>query len=265
MSDARHHRQRILPQVGESGQRRLSDASVLIVGLGALGSPAALYLAAAGVGRIDLLDDQRVEPSNLNRQLLYQDADIGRLKVEAARARLLALDPSVRVDAMVDTFRPSNAEALIRSHDLVVDGTDSFESKFLLNDAAILLRRPLVYGAALQWGGQVMTVLPAGPCLRCLFGDPPEPGAVESCEEAGILGAVTGVIGSMQAEEAIKVLLGAGETLRGRLLQHDGLGAETRTIDFRKDPHCPVCSERPRINDLNRYDEQVSARGHVLV
>jgi adenylyltransferase/sulfurtransferase len=265
MNDARHHRQRILPEIGDPGQDRLRDASVLVVGLGALGSPAALYLAAAGIGHLGLLDDQRVELSNLNRQVLYQQADIKRFKVEAARDRMLSLDPSLRVDALVETFRPANAEALLKPYDLVVDGTDTFETKFLLNDAAIILRRPLVHGAALQWGGQVLTVLPGGPCLRCLFHEPPEPGAVQSCEEAGILGAVTGVIGSMQAEEAIKVLLGKGETLKGRILQHDGLDAETRTVEFRKDPGCPVCSEHPRIKDLGRYQEQVSARGHVLV
>lgn len=265
MSDVRHHRQRILPQIGESGQSRLRDASVLVVGLGALGSPAALYLAAAGIGHLGLLDDQRVELSNLNRQVLYQQADLGRLKVEAAKDRLLALDPLLRVDALVETFRAANAGTLVNAYDLVVDGTDTFETKFLLNDAAIILRRPLVHGAALQWGGQVMTILPGGPCLRCLFHEPPEPGVVQSCEEAGILGAVTGVIGSMQAEEAIKVLLGKGETLKGRILQHDGLQAETRTIEFPRDPSCPVCSVHPRINDLARYEEQVSPRGHVLV
>ncbi len=265
MSDVRHHRQRILQQVGEPGQNRLRHASVLLVGMGALGSPAALYLAAAGIGHLGLLDDQRVELSNLNRQVLYQWADLGRLKVEAARDRLLALDPSLRVDALVGTFRAANAQALVKAYDVLVDGTDTFETKFLLNDAAIILRRPLVHGAALQWGGQVMTILPGGPCLRCLFHEPPEPGAMQSCEEAGILGAVTGVIGSLQAEEAIKVLLGTGATLNGRILQHDGLGAETRTIEFPQDPGCPVCSVDPRIKDLARYEEQVSPRGHVLV
>ena len=265
MNGARHHRQRILPQVGESGQARLREASVLVVGLGALGSPAALYLAAAGIGHLGLLDDQRVELSNLNRQVLYQQSDLERFKVEASRDRLLGLDPSLRVDALVETFRPANAKALLDAYDLVIDGTDSFEAKFLLNDAAIILRRPLVHGAALQWGGQVMTVLPGGPCLRCLFFDPPDAGEVQTCEEAGILGAVTGVIGSMQAEEAIKLLLGAGEALAGRILQHDALRAETRSSEFRKDPRCPVCSAHPRITDLARYQEQVSARGHVLV
>jgi len=265
MTDLRHHRQRILPEVDEPGQRRLHEASVLIVGLGALGSPVALYLAAAGVGRIGLLDDQRIELSNLNRQILYQDRDQGRFKVEAARDRLHALDPSLQLDPIVANFRPSNAGQLVPDYDLIVDGTDAFETKFLLNDVAILLKKPLIHGAALQWGGQVLTVLAGGPCLRCLFREPPDPGAVPTCEEAGILGAVTGVIGSIQAEEALKVLLGAGESLRGRIFQHDALRAENRTIEFPRDPDCPVCSAHPRIGDLARYAEQVSARGHVLV
>ena len=264
MSDARHHRQHILPEVGEAGQGRLRQAAILVVGLGALGSPVTLYLAAAGIGRLGLLDDQRIELSNLNRQVLYQAGDLGRRKVEAARERLLALDPSLLVDAMVETFRPANAARLLQDYDVVVDGTDAFETKFLLNDAAILTATPLIHGAALQWGGQVITVLPGGPCLRCLFHEPPDPEAVLSCEEAGIMGAVTGVIGSLQAEEAIKVVLGAGEPLRGRILQHDGLRGENRTIAFPRDPDCPVCSAQPRIRDLSRYAEQVSARGHVM-
>jgi adenylyltransferase/sulfurtransferase len=264
MSGQRHHRQRILPEVGQAGQDRLRQASVLIVGVGGLGSPAALYLAAAGVGRLGLLDDQRVELSNLQRQTLFVDADQGRPKVEAARDRLLAIDPSLRVEALRDTFRPANAASLVTAYDVVVDGTDAFETKFLLNDAAILVGRPLVHGAVLQWSGQVTTVLPGGPCLRCLFGEPPDPGSVPSCEEAGILGAVTGMVGSVQAEEALKVLLGAGSPLQGRLWQHDGLRGETRVIAFPKDPACPVCSAKPVITDLAHYADQVSPRGHVV-
>ncbi len=265
MSEDRHHRQRILQEVGAAGQARLRDSSVLVVGLGGLGSPAALYLAASGVGHLGLLDDQRVELSNLQRQTLYVDQDRGRLKVEAARDRLRALDPHLRLEVLHDTFRPENAAQYLVGYDLVVDGTDAFEAKFLLNDAAVLQRRPLVHGAVLQWRGQVLTVVPDGPCLRCLFRDPPEPEAVPSCEEAGILGAVTGVVGSLQAEEAVKALLGVGASLTGRLLDHDGLSGETRTISFDKDPECPVCSNHPRITSLARYAEQVSARGHVLV
>lgn len=265
MSDERHQRQRILPEVGEAGQARLRDASVLIVGVGGLGSPAALYLAAAGVGRIGLLDDQRVELSNLQRQTLFVEADQGRPKVEAARDRLLAIDASLRVEAIRDTFRPVNAAAFARAYDLVIDGTDAFEYKFLLNDAAIILRRPLVHAAVLQWTGQVTTVLPGGPCLRCLFGNPPDPGSVPTCEEAGILGAVTGMVGTVQAEEALKVLLGVGEPLAGRLWQHDGLRGETRVIAFPHDPECPVCSTHPLVTDLSSYADRVSPRGHVLV
>ena len=154
---------------------------------------------------------------------------------------------------------------LFAQYDVVVDGTDAFETKFLLNDAAVLLRKPLVHGAVLRWGGQVTTVMPDAPCLRCLFREPPAPGDVQTCEEAGIIGAATGVVGSVQAEEVIKVVLGVGNPLSGRIFQHDGLLGETRTTTFPRDPDCPVCSPRARIRDLARYEEQVSLRGHVLV
>jgi adenylyltransferase/sulfurtransferase len=265
MRDPRHHRQGILTEVGELGQEKLRHSSVLIVGLGGLGSPAALYLAAAGVSRIGLLDDQRVELSNLQRQVLYQDSDQGRLKAEAARDRLLALDPGLQLDVLADSFRPENAASYLGAYDVTVDGTDAFETKFLLNDAAVILKRPLVHGAVLQWGGQVLTVLPGSPCLRCLFREPPDPGSVPSCEEAGIMGATTGLIGSLQAVEALKILLSVGDPLTGRIFQHDGLRAENRTTTFSRDPECPVCSSRARIRDLSRYPEQVSPRGHVRV
>jgi adenylyltransferase/sulfurtransferase len=265
MTDGRHHRQLIMTEVGEAGQRRLERAAVAIVGVGGLGSPVALYLAAAGVGRLGLIDDQDVELSNLNRQIIFEECDVGRPKVEAAAGRLLLLDAGLRVDARRENIRSSNVADLFAEYDLVVDGTDAFETKFLLNDAAVLLRKPLVHGAVLRWGGQVTTVLPDAPCLRCLFREPPEPGDVQTCEEAGIIGAATGVVGSVQAEEALKVLLGVGNPLSGRIFQHDGLLGETRTTTFPRDPDCPVCSSRARITDLARYGEQVSPRGHVLV
>ncbi len=265
MTDARHHRQLIMTEVGEAGQRRLERAAVAIVGLGGLGSPVALYLAAAGVGRLGLIDDQDVELSNLNRQILFEECDVGRPKVDAAAGRLLLLDAGLRVDARRENVRSSNVADLFAEYDLVVDGTDAFETKFLLNDAAVLLRKPLVHGAVLRWGGQVTTVLPDAPCLRCLFREPPEPGDVQTCEEAGIIGAATGVVGSVQAEETLKLLLGVGNPLSGRIFQHDGLLGETRTTTFPRDPDCPVCSSRSRITDLARYEEQVSPRGHVLV
>ena len=265
MTDARHHRQRILAEVGEAGQQRLERAAVAIVGVGGLGSPVALYLAAAGVGRLGLIDDQNVERSNLNRQVIFEEGDVGRPKVEAAAGRLLRLDAGLRVDARRENVRASNVAELFVEYEVVVDGTDAFETKFLLNDAAVLLRKPLVHGAVLRWGGQVTTVLPDAPCLRCLFREPPEPGDVQTCEEAGIIGAATGVVGSVQAEEVIKVLLGVGTPLSGRILQHDGLLSETRTTTFPRDPDCPVCSSRARIRDLARYEEQVSPRGHILV
>jgi adenylyltransferase/sulfurtransferase len=265
MIDARHHRQRIITEVGEAGQRRLEGAAVAIVGLGGLGSPVALYLAAAGVGRLGLVDDQVVERSNLNRQIIFEECDVGRPKVEAAAGRLRLLDAGLRVDARRENIRASNVAELFAEYDLVVDGTDAFETKFLLNDASVLLRKPLVHGAVLRWGGQVTTILPDAPCLRCLFREPPEPGDVQTCEEAGIIGAATGVVGSVQAEEALKVLLGVGNPLSGRIFQHDGLLGETRTTTFPRDPDCPVCSSRARIRDLARYEEQVSPRGHVVV
>ena len=261
MSDARHHRQRILEEVGEAGQQRLERAAVAIVGVGGLGSPAALYLAAAGVGRLGLFDDQRVELSNLNRQVLYEDCDVGRPKVEAAATRLLSLDASLQLDARNENVGPANVDQVFAEYDLVVDGTDAFETKFLLNDAAVLTGKPLVHGAVLQWGGQVLTVVKDGPCLRCLFRDPPDLEVIQSCEEAGIVGAATGVIGSVQAEEALKVLLGVGEPLVGRIFQHDGLRGEARVTPFSRDPDCPVCSPRARIKDLSRYADQVSPRG----
>jgi len=265
MNDARHHRQRILAEVGEAGQQRLERASVAIVGLGGLGSPVALYLAAAGVGRLGLIDDQPVERSNLNRQILFEEGDLGHPKVDAAARRLRALDSSLRLDARQENVRASNVEAVVAEYDLVVDGTDSFETKFLLNDAAVLLHKPLVHGAVLQWGGQVTTVLPDEPCLRCLFGGPPDPDDIQTCEEAGIIGSATGVIGSVMAEEALKVLLKTGTPLSGRIFQHDGLAGESRVTSFPRDPDCPVCSPRALITDLARYEEQVSPRGQVLV
>jgi molybdopterin/thiamine biosynthesis adenylyltransferase len=264
MNSLRHHRQRILMEVGETGQQRLADASIAIVGVGGLGSPVALYLAAAGVGRIGLIDDQRVDISNLNRQVLFSDADVGRSKVEVAADRLRVIDPELRIEPQPDSVRLANVAELMDRYDVVVDGTDAFETKFLLNDAAVLRRKPLVHGAVLQWGGQVLTVLPDRPCLRCLFREPPEPDAVQTCEEAGIIGAATGVIGSVQAEEALKVVLGIGEPLSGRIFQHDGLRAESRITEFRRDPDCPVCSSHARIIDLAHYADQVSPRGHVL-
>jgi molybdopterin-synthase adenylyltransferase len=265
MIDARHHRQLILDEVGEAGQRKLERAAVAIVGIGGLGSPVAIYLAAAGVGRLGLIDDQDVEASNLNRQIIYEECDVGRPKVEAAAGHLLLIDAGIRVDARHENIRASNVAQLFADYDLVIDATDAFETKFLLNDAAVLLRKPMVYGSVLRWGGQVTTVVPEGPCLRCLFREPPEPGAVQTCEEAGVIGAATGVIGSVQAEEALKVILGVGTPLSGRIFQHDGLLGETRTTTFPRDPDCPVCSSRARITDLARYEEQVSPRGHVLV
>jgi adenylyltransferase/sulfurtransferase len=263
MTDVRHHRQRILAEVGDDGQARLRNSSVLVVGMGGLGCPAALYLAAAGVGRLGLLDDQEVELSNLQRQVLFNDADRGLPKAAVAALRLHALDPSIQLIPLVDTFRPDNAERHLRGYDVVIDGTDAFETKFLLSDAAVISGARLVHGAVLQWSGQVTTIIPGGPCLRCLFREPPDPGTVESCAEAGILGPTTGVVGSIQALEAIKLLLEAGELLSGRIFQYDGLRASSRITHFPRDPACPACSDGRRITNLASYAEQVSPRGHL--
>jgi molybdopterin/thiamine biosynthesis adenylyltransferase len=216
------------------------------------------------VGRLGLIDDQRVEASNLNRQIAFEECDVGRPKVEAAAARLRLIDAGIQIDARQENIRPSNVAGLFTEYDVVVDGTDAYETKFLLNDAAVLQRKPLIHGAVLRWGGQVTTILPDAPCLRCLFRQPPQPGDIQSCEEVGVIGAATGVVGSVQAEEALKVLLGIGEPLSGRIFQHDGLLGETRITTFPRDPDCPVCSSAGLITDLARYADQVSPRGHVL-
>jgi molybdopterin/thiamine biosynthesis adenylyltransferase len=264
LTDVRHHRQQILSQVGEAGQEALRSSSALVVGMGGLGCPAALYLAAAGVGRLGLLDDQEVELSNLQRQVLFADADRGRPKPLAAGERLQALDPAIELVPLLDTFRADNAERILRGYDVVIDGTDAFETKFLLSDAAVITRARLVHGAVLGWAGQVSTIVPGGACLRCLFREPPDMGAVPSCEEAGILGPVTGVVGSFQALEAIKVLLKTGDLLSGRILQFDGLRGSTRVTTFPRDPDCPACSEKRWITDLSHYADQVSPRGHLI-
>jgi len=244
-----------LSEVGESGQRRLKQSSVLIVGAGGLGSPAALYLAAAGVGRIGIVDFDNVDLSNLQRQVLHDTAAVGSPKTQSARARLEAINPFVRVESIEAELTASNALEIIGAYDIVVDGTDNFKTRYLTNDACVLLGRPNVYGSVLRFEGQASVFgTPDGPCYRCLFREPPPPGLVPNCAEAGVLGVLPGLIGTIQATEAIKSILGIGDTLAGRLLLVDALRMNFRTIRLRRDPDCPACGTR-ELKELIDYDE----------
>jgi len=259
----RYSRHFILPDVGEKGQTKLLDAKVLLVGGGGLGSPAALYLAAAGVGTIGIIDHDRVDLSNLQRQVLYTTEDIGQPKVEAAAARLRALNPDINVVTYTEPLYSGNALDIIRQYDVVINGSDNFPTRYLVNDACVLLRKPLVDGSVFMFEGQVTVYQPAipelgiegGPCYRCLYPDPPPPGEVPSCAEAGVLGVLPGVIGVLQATEAIKLILGIGEPLVGRLLMYDALAQEFRTLRVHKNPECPVCGEHPTIHELIDYEQ----------
>jgi adenylyltransferase/sulfurtransferase len=251
----RYSRHIRLSEVGEDGQRRLKRSSVLIVGAGGLGSPAALYLAAAGVGRIGIVDFDSVDVSNLQRQVLHETSRIGSKKTASARERLSGINPHIQVETFDEELTSANALEIIREYDVVVDGTDNFKTRYLTNDACVLLGRPNVYGSVLRFEGQASVFATAdGPCYRCLFREPPPPGMVPSCEEAGVLGVLPGLIGTIQATEAIKLLLGAGETLASRLLLVDGLRMRFRTIQLRRDPECPACGTR-ELTELIDYDE----------
>ena len=244
-----------LSEVGEEGQRRLKQSSVLIVGAGGLGSPAALYLAAAGVGRLGIVDFDAVDMSNLQRQILHDTSTVGVSKTESARNRLNELNPHVQVDAIDGELTSQNALQILGAYDIVLDGTDNFKTRYLTNDACVLLGKPNVYGSVLRFEGQASVfATPDGPCYRCLFREPPPPGLVPSCAEAGVLGVLPGLIGTIQATEAIKLILGAGDTLAGRLLLVDALRMSFRTIKLRRDPACPACGTR-ELKELIDYDE----------
>jgi len=251
----RYSRHISLAEVGEDGQRRLKETSILIVGVGGLGSPAATYLAAAGIGRIGIIDHDRVDLSNLQRQVVHDTTTLGAPKTESARARLNAINPRIDVETFDDRLTASNALGIIRDYDLVIDGTDNFRTRYLTNDACVLLGKPNVYGSVLRFEGQASVFATAdGPCYRCLFREPPPVGLVPSCAEAGVLGVLPGLVGTIQATEAIKLVLGAGETLAGRLLLIDALGMRFRTIGLRRDPECPACGTR-ELTALIDYDE----------
>jgi molybdopterin/thiamine biosynthesis adenylyltransferase/rhodanese-related sulfurtransferase len=250
----RYHRHLILPDVGEEGQRRLKASSVLLVGAGGLGSPAALYLAAAGIGRLGVVDADVVELSNLQRQVLHDTRDVGRPKVESARERLHALNPHVDVRPYHTRLTSGNALDLLRDYDVVLDGTDNFQSRYLINDACVLLGKPNVYGSVIRFEGQASVFgTPNGPCYRCLFREPPPPGLVPNCAEGGVFGVLPGLVGVIQATETIKLLAGVGEPLIGRLLLIDALRMRFRSIDLARDPACPACGTRA-ITALIDYD-----------
>jgi adenylyltransferase/sulfurtransferase len=252
----RYSRHLLLPEVGLHGQRKLRAAKVLLVGAGGLGSPTALYLAAAGVGEIGLVDFDRVEASNLQRQLLYSTSDVGRPKLTAASERIHALNPGVRVVSHEVALRATNALDILRPYDVVVDGTDNFPTRYLVNDACVLLGKPNVYGSIYRFEGQA-SVFDArhGPCYRCLFPEPPPPDLVPSCSEAGVLGLLPGLIGTIQATETVKLILGIGETLVGRLLLFDALEMRFREVALQKNPGCALCSAHPTQRGLIDYDQ----------
>src|SRR5262245_27747548 len=250
----RYARQIRLPSLGIDGQQRLKRASVLIVGAGGLGSPAAMYLAAAGVGRIGIADADRVDPSNLHRQLLHRTDDVGSLKADSARETLGSINPHVRVEPIGERVSAANALDLVTTYDVVIDGTDNFPTRYLLNDACVLTGRPLVYGSVDRFEGQVSVFASEhGPCYRCLFPRPPKAGTVQNCADAGVLGVLPGLIGTLQATEALKLIVGLGEPLIGRLLIVDTLTMRFRTIGVDRDPTCPACGTH-EIRDLIDYE-----------
>lgn len=243
---ARYGRHLTLPEIGRAGQARLKAASVLLIGAGGLGAPLALYLAAAGVGRIGIVEFDRVDRSNLHRQVLFGERDVGRQKLAAATARLADLNPFVSVEAHDTRLAPDNARALVRDYDAVADGSDNFATKYLVNDACVLEGRPLVYGSVLRFAGEVSVFsTPGGPCYRCLYPAPPPAGSTPSCAEAGVLGAVPGIVGTIQAAEVIKLLLGVGDALVGRLLTIDALAMRFSSLRLARDPDCPICGDAP--------------------
>ena len=251
----RYRRHLSLPEFGVEGQRRLLEGSVLLIGAGGLGCPLAQYLASAGVGRLGLVDFDVVELSNLQRQVLFGTADLGRPKAEVVRERLAALNPDVEVEIHPRRLTSENALELLAGWDVVVDGTDNFPTRYLSNDACVLLGLPQVYGAILRFEGQVSTFdARKGPCYRCLFPEPPPPGAVPSCAEGGVLGVLPGVVALLQATEVLKLLAGIGEPLHGRLLHYDSLAMRFDEFRFQKDPACPVCGESPTIEELIDYE-----------
>ena len=251
----RYSRHLLIPEVGLEGQKKLLAASVLVIGAGGLGSPVALYLAAAGVGRIGLVDFDVVDSSNLQRQIIHGSGTVGTLKVESARQRLRDLNPHIQVDIYNEPFTSANALRIARDYDLLVDGTDNFPTRYLVNDLCVLTGKPDVFGSIYRFEGQASVFYAKeGPCYRCLFPEPPPPGLVPSCAEGGVLGVLPGTIGTIQATEAIKLLLGIGSSLVGRLLLYNALDMSFETIQLKKNPDCLVCGTHPQVTELIDYD-----------
>jgi len=259
----RYSRHLLIPDVGLQGQRALKAASVLIVGTGGLGSPVALYLAAAGIGRIGLVDYDVVDFSNLQRQIIHGESRLGDLKVESARDRMLDLNPEIQVDIYNEFLNSENAFKIAEPYDIIIDGTDNFPTRYLVNDLCVLTGKPNVYGSIYRFDGQASVFHAAeGPCYRCLFPEPPPPGLVPSCAEGGVLGVLPGTIGSIQATETLKLILGIGEPLIGRLLLYDALDLSFQTVKLQKNPDCKVCGENPEVTELIDYEEFCGIPAH---
>jgi adenylyltransferase/sulfurtransferase len=259
---ARYSRHLIMPEVGMDGQKRLKAASVLLIGAGGLGSPLALYLAAAGVGRIGLVDFDVVDFSNLQRQVLHGTPDVGRPKLQSAKDRLNAINPEVIVDLFETRLTSQNALRICDPYDIIIDGTDNFPTRYLVNDVCVLLDKPNVYGSIFRFDGQASVFHPPqGPCYRCLYPEPPPPGEVPSCAEGGVLGILPGLIGCIQATEAVKLIIGKGEPLIGRLVLYDALAMKFREFKVRRNPKCPICGDHPTITKLIDYEQFCGVRG----
>jgi adenylyltransferase/sulfurtransferase len=258
----RYSRHLIMPEVGMEGQLKIKQAKVLCIGTGGLGAPLGLYLAAAGVGRIGLVDFDVVDTTNLQRQVLFGTSDVGRPKTEAAAERLRNLNPEIRIDTFETHLTSENALELFKDYDIIVDGTDNFPTRYLVNDACVITGKPNVYGSIFRFEGQITVFgYPGGPCYRCLYPEPPPPGLVPSCAEGGVLGVLPGIVGTIQAAETLKLIIGKGEPLVGRLLLFDALAMKFRELKLRKNPECPVCGQHPTVTKLIDYAEFCGVRG----
>ena len=259
----RYSRHLLIPEVGLEGQRKLKSASILVIGTGGLGSPVALYLAAAGIGRIGLIDYDVVDFSNLQRQVIHGTSGLGTLKVESARKRMLDLNPDIQVDVYNEPFTSENAMRIAQDYDILIDGTDNFPTRYLVNDVCVFLGKANVYGSIFRFDGQV-SVFDAkqGPCYRCLFPEPPPPGLVPSCAEGGVLGVLPGTIGTLQATEALKLILGIGDPLIGRLMLYNALDMSFEFVKLRKNPRCKVCGPDPEVTELIDYEAFCGVPGH---